>query len=120
MGVRGLVADNQKKQPVLGVDRNNLINSILIQVFTCTNMPVWSCAKNRATRGAIEPIAFALLCLAAVKRNLVNAGNVVLGSENRFDAAHKAIMKCAMIGLWAKVIFLYLVPQSARSRRSLM
>lgn len=39
--------------------------------------------------------------LAAAERNLADAGIAALSSENRFDAAYKAIMQCAMIGLWA-------------------
>jgi hypothetical protein len=39
--------------------------------------------------------------LAAADRNLVDAAIMALSSENRFDAAYKAIMQCAMIGLWA-------------------
>jgi hypothetical protein len=39
--------------------------------------------------------------LAAAERNLLDAGLLALSSENRFDAAYKAIMQCAMIGLWA-------------------
>lgn len=39
--------------------------------------------------------------LAAAERNLVDAGIAALSAENRFDAAYKAIMQCAMIGLWA-------------------
>jgi hypothetical protein len=39
--------------------------------------------------------------LAAAERNLADAGLAALSSENRFDAAYKAIMQCAMIGLWA-------------------
>ena len=39
--------------------------------------------------------------LAAAGRNLADAGITALSSENRFDAAYKAIMQCAMIGLWA-------------------
>ncbi len=39
--------------------------------------------------------------LAAASRNLADAGIAALSSENRFDAAYKAIMQCAMIGLWA-------------------
>lgn len=39
--------------------------------------------------------------LAAAGRNLADAGIAALSSENRFDAAYKAIMQCAMIGLWA-------------------
>lgn len=39
--------------------------------------------------------------LAAASRNLADAGIEALSSENRFDAAYKAVMQCAMIGLWA-------------------
>ena len=39
--------------------------------------------------------------LAAAERNLADAGIAALSPENRFDAAYKAIMQCAMIGLWA-------------------
>lgn len=39
--------------------------------------------------------------LAAAERNLSDAGILALSSENRFDAAYKAIMQCAMIGLMA-------------------
>ena len=39
--------------------------------------------------------------LAAATRNLADAGLAALSAENRFDAAYKAIMQCAMIGLWA-------------------
>lgn len=39
--------------------------------------------------------------LAAAERNLADAGLEALSAENRFDAAYKAIMQCAMIGLWA-------------------
>lgn len=38
--------------------------------------------------------------LAAAERNLADAGIAALSPENRFDAAYKAIMQCAMIGLW--------------------
>ena len=36
-----------------------------------------------------------------VQRLLAAAGIAALSSENCFDAADKAIMQCAMIGLWA-------------------
>lgn len=39
--------------------------------------------------------------LAAAERNLTDAKLDALSSDNRFDAAYKAIMQCAMIGLWA-------------------
>lgn len=39
--------------------------------------------------------------LAAVSRNLADSGVVGLSDETRFDAAYKAIMQCAMVGLLA-------------------
>ena len=45
--------------------------------------------------------------------------SVALSLENRFDAAYKAIMQCAMIGLWANGLTLYLVPLSTRSCRTM-
>lgn len=39
--------------------------------------------------------------LAAVRRNLVDARAAGISDETRFDAAYKAIMQCAMLGLWA-------------------
>jgi hypothetical protein len=40
--------------------------------------------------------------LAAAERNLVDARLAMLSAENRFDAAYKCIMQCAMLGLWAR------------------
>ena len=40
--------------------------------------------------------------LAAAERNLADSEIAALSRENRFDAAYKAIMQCAMIGLWAQ------------------
>ena len=40
--------------------------------------------------------------LASAGRNLADARLAGLSADNRFDAAYKAIMQCAMIGLWAK------------------
>ncbi len=40
--------------------------------------------------------------LAAAARNLADAQIVQLSSENRFDAAYKCILQCAMLGLWAR------------------
>lgn len=40
--------------------------------------------------------------LASAGRNLADARLVGLSADNRFDAAYKAIMQCAMIGLWAR------------------
>jgi hypothetical protein len=40
--------------------------------------------------------------LASAERNLADARLAGLSADNRFDAAYKTIMQCAMIGLWAK------------------
>lgn len=40
--------------------------------------------------------------LAAATRNLLDAKLTQLSAENRFDAAYKCIMQCAMLGLWAQ------------------
>lgn len=53
---RGLVTVNQKNQAVFVVDRNNLVNSILIQVITSANRPTGSCVMYKATWRAAEPI----------------------------------------------------------------
>lgn len=39
--------------------------------------------------------------LAAAERNLADAALPALSAENRFDAAYKAIMQCAMVALHA-------------------
>ena len=39
--------------------------------------------------------------LASADRNLADARLPELSAENRFDTAYKAIIQCAMIGLWA-------------------
>lgn len=46
-------------------------------------------------RGAIQKL------LAAAQRNLQDAGLEALSADNRFDAAYKTILQCAMVGLWA-------------------
>lgn len=43
-----------------------------------------------------------LRLLASAERNLIDARLTELSNDNRFDAAYKTIMQCAMIGLWAK------------------
>ena len=40
--------------------------------------------------------------LAAAARNLADAKLADLSADNRFEAAYKTLMQCAMIGLWAK------------------
>ena len=39
--------------------------------------------------------------LQAARRNLADAGIAQVSPDNRFDAAYKCIMQCAMLGLWA-------------------
>ena len=52
---------------------------------------------------AFEPTAGGVLrLLASAERNLADARLAELSADNRFDAAYKTIMQCAMIGLWAK------------------
>lgn len=43
-----------------------------------------------------------LRLLASAERNLADARLSELSNDNRFDAAYKTIMQCAMLGLWAK------------------
>lgn len=38
---------------------------------------------------------------AAAGRNLADARVTAIGADNRFDAAYKCVMQCAMLGLWA-------------------
>lgn len=42
-----------------------------------------------------------LRLLASAERNLADARLNELSNDNRFDAAYKTIMQCAMVGLWA-------------------
>ncbi|ADU39783.1 hypothetical protein [Variovorax paradoxus] len=39
--------------------------------------------------------------LQAARRNLADAHVAQVSTDNRFDAAYKCIMQCAMLGLWA-------------------
>jgi len=39
--------------------------------------------------------------LGSAHRNLADARVDAIGNDNRFDAAYKCIMQCAMLGLWA-------------------
>lgn len=39
--------------------------------------------------------------LDAARRNLADAQVEQVSADNRFDAAYKCIMQCAMLGLWA-------------------
>lgn len=47
-----------------------------------------------------DPAAMARL-LQAARQNLADARLAQVSSGNRFDAAYKCIMQCAMLGLWA-------------------
>jgi hypothetical protein len=40
--------------------------------------------------------------LAAAARNLADAQFGAVSNDNRFDAAYKTILQCAMVALWAK------------------
>ena len=42
-----------------------------------------------------------LKLLGSARRNLADAQVDAIGNDNRFDAAYKCIMQCAMLGLWA-------------------
>lgn len=50
----------------------------------------------KATPGSVQRL------LASAERNLADARLVGLSADNRFDAAYKDILQCAMIGLWAR------------------
>lgn len=39
--------------------------------------------------------------LEAARRNLADARIPQVSADNRFDAAYKCVMQCAMLGLWA-------------------
>ena len=49
---------------------------------------------HNPTRDAVHRL------LEAVKRNLADAHITEISAENRFDAAYKCIMQCAMLALW--------------------
>lgn len=49
---------------------------------------------HTATREAV------LRLLEAAKRNIADAHIDAVSGENRFDAAYKSIMQCAMVALW--------------------
>lgn len=50
---------------------------------------------HNADRAAIQKL------LQAARRNLADAQVAQVSADNRFDAAYKCIMQCAMLGLWA-------------------
>jgi uncharacterized protein (UPF0332 family) len=58
-------------------------------------------AINRLFRHDASPESIRKL-IAAADRNLADARATNISVENRFDAAYKAIMQCAMAALWTK------------------
>lgn len=50
---------------------------------------------HRAEAAAVQKL------LASARRNLADAHIKSVSADNRFDAAYKCIMQCAMLGLWA-------------------
>jgi hypothetical protein len=52
--------------------------------------------RHEAGRAAIQKL------LTAAERNLADSQVTTISAENRFDAAYKAILQCAMAALWAK------------------
>ncbi len=58
-------------------------------------------AIHKLTRHTPDKAAIARLLQAAL-RNLNDAQIVALSADNRFDAAYKTIMQCAIVGLWAE------------------
>jgi hypothetical protein len=57
-------------------------------------------ATGRLQLQTVEPSAVRKL-LAAAHRNLADAQVDAIGADNRFDAAYKCVLQCAMLGLWA-------------------
>jgi hypothetical protein len=58
-------------------------------------------AIQRLQAFSAQPLGVQRL-LAAAERNLADAQLQALSAENRFDAAYKCILQCAMLGLWAQ------------------
>lgn len=58
-------------------------------------------AIHRLVRQAPDKAGIGRL-LRAADRNLADAKLQALSTDNRFDAAYKSIMQCAMVALWAK------------------
>lgn len=57
-------------------------------------------AINRLQPHEVDSTAV-LKLLDSAGRNLADARVDAIGNDNRFDAAYKCIMQCAMLGLWA-------------------
>ena len=58
-------------------------------------------AIHKLVRQAPDKVGIGRL-LGAADRNLADAKLQALSPDNRFDAAYKSIMQCAMVALWAK------------------
>lgn len=58
-------------------------------------LAIQSLVEFKAQRGDIQRI------LKAAERNLTDAAVTAISDENRFDAAYKCIMQCAMVSLMA-------------------
>lgn len=60
--------------------------------------------QNLLAIGRLQPHAPDALAIAkllqAAHRNLADARVAQVSTDNRFDAAYKCIMQCAMLGLW--------------------
>ena len=48
-----------------------------------------------ADRDAVQKL------FASARRNLADARATAISNDNRFDAAYKVVMQCAMVALWA-------------------
>jgi hypothetical protein len=58
-------------------------------------LAIGSLSEFKAQRDDVQRL------LTAAERNLKDAGATNISDENRFDAAYKCVMQCAMVGLWA-------------------
>ena len=61
--------------------------------------------RNLQAIGRLQPYepdaAGIVKLLQAARRNLADARIAEISADNRFDAAYKCVMQCAMLGLWA-------------------
>jgi hypothetical protein len=58
-------------------------------------LAIKSLQQHAADRDSVRKL------LSAAQRNLADARVDAIGNDNRFDAAYKCILQCAMLGLWA-------------------
>ena len=56
---------------------------------------------TRQLQSHVADRASVVKLLGSARRNLDDAHVDAIGNDNRFDAAYKCIMQCAMLGLWA-------------------